>query len=471
MSGALPAVSALLLSVAILLAGSGLQGTLLGVRATIEAFTPVALGVVMAAYYLGFSLGCLSGSWFINRVGHIRTFAVLASIASAAALVHSLLVTPLSWAVLRTITGFCLAGLYMAIESWLNGRIDNQRRGALLAIYMIVNFGGAAAGQQLLRVADPAGFELFILSSALLSVALVPVALTTTVAPAPVVTGRLNLVALYHISPLGTVAAFGAGLVNSAFWSLTPLFGISIGLDTGRVATLMSVIIVGGVALQWPVGWLSDRFDRRRVIAVTTALLTIVSVAFYLLASLSWPWLLVVAFGFGGFCLTLYSLAVAHTNDQTGDVDLVQVSAGLLLMFGAGSVVGPIAAGSVMERLGAPALFAFVAAVAAGLTGFALYRMARREPVPLEEQTTFVAVPPTAGVAALDPRTDIEEIEADFAVAEAEAAAVVAAEAAAEAAAATGGPVGAAEHNLPGEMLPDEVLHDDGADDTPDRRE
>ena len=161
MTSTLPAVSALLLSVAILLIGNGMQGTLIGVRAGLEAFSPVALGVVSSAYYLGFSLGCLSGSWFINRVGHIRTFAVLASIASAVALIHSLDVTPLSWSLLRVVTGICLAGLYLVIESWLNDRVDNERRGALLAIYMIVNFGGAAAGQQLLRVGDPSGFEIF----------------------------------------------------------------------------------------------------------------------------------------------------------------------------------------------------------------------------------------------------------------------------------------------------------------------
>ncbi|MEK9662905.1 MAG: MFS transporter, partial [Alphaproteobacteria bacterium] len=272
----------------ILLVGSGLQGTLIGVRAGIENFSAPALGVVASSYYFGFSAGCFSGSWFINRVGHIRTFAVLASIASASALIHALYVTPLTWSVLRIVTGFCLAGLYMVIESWLNGRVDNRRRGAMLAVYMIVNFGGAAAGQQLLRIADPAGFELFVISSVLISLALVPVALTTSVAPAPVVTGRLNLIALYRMSPLGAVVTFAAGLSNAAFWGLAPLFGLSIGLGTGEIATLMSVIILGGIALQWPTGWLSDRFDRRHVIALVTALLALVSGSLMFAAADAW---------------------------------------------------------------------------------------------------------------------------------------------------------------------------------------
>jgi MFS family permease len=375
MRGTLPAVSALLLSVAVLLVGNGLQGTLIGVRGGLEAFTPSALGVIAAAYYLGFSCGCLSGSWLINRVGHIRTFAVLASIASASALLHSLFVTPLTWALLRIVTGVCLAGLYMVIESWLNGRVDNQRRGALLSIYMIVNFGGAAAGQQLLRVAEPSGFDLFVLSSVLISLALVPVALTTSVAPAAVVTGRLNLVALYRMSPLGVMATFGAGLSNAAFWGLAPLFGLNIGLNTGQIATLMSVIIIGGVTLQWPVGRLSDRFDRRHIIALLTAALTLASLLLYVVAERDWLWLLIAGFIFGGFSLTLYSLAVAHTNDHTGDSDLVQVSAGLLLMFGAGSVVGPLIAGFAMQAYGSRSLFVYVAIVSFLTTLFALYRM------------------------------------------------------------------------------------------------
>ena len=403
MISTLPAVSALLLSVAILLIGNGMQGTLIGVRAGLEAFSPVALGVVSSAYYLGFSLGCLSGSWFINRVGHIRTFAVLASIASAVALIHSLDVTPLSWSLLRVVTGICLAGLYLVIESWLNDRVDNERRGALLAIYMVVNFGGAAAGQQLLRVGDPSGFELFILSSVLVSLALVPVALTTSAAPAPVVSGRPDLLMLYRLSPLGSLSAFGAGMSNAAFWGLAPLFGFSVGMNIGEIATFMSVVVLGGVVLQWPVGWLSDRFDRRRIITATTALLTASSLAVYLVSDGASTWLLAGGFVFGGFSLTLYSLAVAHTNDHTGDIDLVQVSAGLLLMFGAGSVVGPIIAGYVMEAFGPGRLFLYVAVVSALMTLFALYRMTCSEPIPLDEQADFVAVTPTAG-SALDPR-------------------------------------------------------------------
>ncbi|MEK9832093.1 MAG: MFS transporter, partial [Rhodospirillaceae bacterium] len=273
MKTVLIAVSALLLGTLLLMLGSGLQGTLIGIRGAIEAFSRVEIGLMMSAYYAGFGGACLFGGRIIERVGHIRTFAAFASTASAAAIVHAAIVDPYSWIVLRALTGACFAVLYMVIESWLNGQVTNERRGTIMAIYMIVNLGGIAAAQQLLLLSDPGGFELFVVSSVLVSLAVVPVALTTSVAPSPIPTERMAFGELVTVSPLGVVGALSIGLVNGATWGLAPLAAINFGFATPAVALLMSLIVLGGVVFQWPVGWASDHLDRRTVIAAATALL------------------------------------------------------------------------------------------------------------------------------------------------------------------------------------------------------
>ena len=413
MKSVLLAVSALLLGTLLLMLGSGLQGTLIGIRGAIEAFSRVEIGLMMSAYYAGFAGACLFGGRIIERVGHIRTFAAFASTASAAAIVHAAIVDPYSWIVLRALTGACFAVLYMVIESWLNGQVTNERRGTIMAIYMIVNLGGIAAAQQLLLLSDPGGFELFVVSSVLVSLAVVPVVLTTSVAPSPIPTERMAFGELVTVSPLGVVGALSIGLVNGATWGLAPLAAINFGLGTPAVALLMSLIVLGGVVFQWPVGWASDHLDRRAVIAAATALLVVTCLGLFLTAGPDADLFVffAVSFVFGGMGFVIYPLCSAHLNDRIDDDDRVSANAALLLVLGVGAAIGPLLGAFAMRYLGDPGLFVFMGVIGLFFLGFALLRMRDKPPVPDDEQSRFEPVIPTPASTLLDPRVEPVEPE------------------------------------------------------------
>jgi len=411
MRSILLSIAALLLSVALLLLGSGLQGTLLGIRGAIEAFSPTFIGLIITAYYVGFAAGCFWGARMIERVGHIRAFAAFASLASAATIIFPVIVEPYSWLALRVLAGYCFAILYMAIESWLNDRIPNESRGRLLAVYMIVNLGSIAGAQQLLNLADPGGFVLFVLSSVLVSLALVPVSLTASSAPTAVPTDRMSLGELYTNSPLAVVGAFAIGLANGAMWGLIPLASIQTGYTTADIATFMSVVVLGGVALQWPVGRLSDMLDRRHVIIMAATVMCAVSVALYIFASGDRNIALALAFILGGMNLVIYPLCAAHINDRITQEDVIQANAALLLVLGVGAASGPLIGGLVMDGFGPLSLYLYMAGVAALFVLFALYRLRVSEPVPESEQVAFEPVTPAPTTPVMDPRIDPEDIE------------------------------------------------------------
>ncbi|MEH6830016.1 MAG: MFS transporter [Sulfitobacter sp.] len=395
------------LGVALLLLGSGLLGTLLGVRAGVEGFTTATVGIIMSAYFLGYLAGSRIGPMFIHRVGHIRTYAALAAIAAAAAGLHAIFVSPFTWIVLRALTGVCLAGLYIVMESWINASATNRNRGHLLSIYMIVNLGGLALGQQLLNLFEPAGFQLFMLSSLLISLSLVPFALTNRTAPKVPASARLGMRALLHISPLGIIGCFAVGMSNGAFWGMAPVFAQAVGLSVADIAIFMSVVILGGIAGQWPIGRLSDRLDRRLVIAVTCILCATLSGAIFVWSRQSELVLFCLGFLFGGFALTLYSLCVAHTDDHMDQTDLVDASGALLGAFGLGAILGPAVSSLVMTAIGPEGLFLYIAVVTVCLGGFALYRILTHEPTPTKQKNKFVAVPETTPIVhELDPRVD-----------------------------------------------------------------
>jgi MFS family permease len=399
MAAAILPVTSLLAGLALLLLGSGLQGTLLGVRAGLEGISSQATGIFMSAYYLGWVVGSLRGPHVVHRVGHIRTFAALAAIASIAALGHGFFVHAAGWTLLRFATGFCIAGLFIVVESWINDRASNETRGTILAVYMIVSLLALAGGQGLLALGDPRAISLFALTSALYTSALVPVALTRSVAPAPIRTARFSLRRLYETSPLGLVGSFANGVVIGGFWGMAPVFGVQIGLSTEGIALFMTTTILGGVLLQWPIGWLSDRFDRRSVITADCFLIALAALGVAFAAGPG-GWLTpLLAAPFGGLGFPLYALCNAHTNDHLQSEERVEAGSGLLLVYGIGASLGPLSAAQAMEWLGPRGLYLFAALVSTVVGLFALWRMTRRPPLPSEAQGPYVAVAQTTPVA------------------------------------------------------------------------
>lgn len=392
---AVAAVSSLLLAAAILFAGNGLQGTLLSVRGNLEGFPTALIGLLMSAYFGGFILGCRFNPIFIKSVGHIRTFVALASIASAATLAHPLVVDVAAWAALRAVSGFCFAGLVMVLESWINERAHNANRGRILSVYRIVDLGATFAGNALLATASPQGFQLFALVSILVSLALVPVALTPIEAPKPIRTARLDLAKLYAVSPAAALGAPLVGLANAAFWAVGPVFAQESGFDQEGIALFMSSVIVGAALSQWPLGWLSDRVDRRYVMLGGALACVAASLALAQYGPNSADLLAALGFAVGAFMIPMFGLTAAHANDHAAPEDAVATNGGLLLLHAGGSVVGATLGAWVMSLFGPPALFHYVAAVYAIFAAVCLFRMARRA-APVEGKTPFAPVPKTA---------------------------------------------------------------------------
>jgi MFS family permease len=405
-------VLALLAGTGILLLGGGLYGTLLAIRAGVEGFSAGTVGVVMAAYYAGFVIGCLQCPVLIQRVGHIRTYAALTAIASAASLAHAMIVDPIVWGFLRGIAGFCFAGLYMIIESWLNAKVDQQSRGRVFAVYMMVNLGALAAGQLLLLTANAQSFALFCAVSILVSLAAVPLSLTRVEPPAPERRPRLRVSTLWRISPLGLVGCAGVGLAQGVFWSLTPLYTFGVGLTEDQTAIFMVLAVTGGLMLQWPIGWLSDRRDRRAVLCGVCLVTAMLAAGVVQVGSMySLPGLLALALLYGGTSFTIYSLAVAHANDHRSEHGIVALSASLLLVYAIGATTGPLLVGALVDRIGAGAVYGFIAVVYVGVGAFGIWRMTRRAPPPPEEQGTFVPMARAGALAGMmDPRAKDREV-------------------------------------------------------------
>lgn len=390
MTRAIAPVAALLASAAILLMGNGLQGTLLPVRAQLEAFSAVSIGVLGSAYFLGFALGCVLGPFAVRRVGHIRAFTAMVSIASTTALAHALFLEPLVWWALRLVTGFCFAALYMIIESWLNEKATNENRGQIFSVYTIINLTVITAGQMMLILYSPAAFPLFALTSILVSLAAVPVALTTAPAPAPLASVRIRPTHLYRLSPVGFVGALAVGLANGSFWSLGPLFAQSKELTTTGIALFMSIAVIAGAAGQWPLGHLSDRWDRRHAILIACAGAGVGALGMTLVVPFWSHGLFLFCALFGAFAFPVYALAAAHINDYVEADGFVEASSGLLLLYAAGAVIGPVVASALIRAIGPVGLFVFTAGVHVAMAGFTVYRMGRRAEPAEEERARFV---------------------------------------------------------------------------------
>ena len=412
MTSAFAPITALLLSVALLLMGNGLQGTLLPVRANLEAFSALDIGVLGSSYFIGFAAGCLYGPRLIRRAGHIRAFAALVAIASCVVLVHALFLNPVLWWGLRATTGFCFAVLYMVIESWLNEKSTNETRGFIFSLYTMINLTVITIGQLMLGLDRPEDFPLFLLASILVSLAAVPVALTRAEAPAPVQSVKIRLKHLYNLSPVGVLGCLAVGLANGSFWALAPVFAQMKGANTWGVAIFMSAAVIAGAIGQWPLGLLSDKTDRRRIIIVATCGSATAGLLMVVLAP---PWgvaLLALGFLFGLFAFPIYGLCVAHMNDYVETDGYVEAASGLLLVFALGAAIGPVLTSLLIRFFGPDALFGMTAGVQLCLAAFALHRMRRRAPAPEEAHVAFTeSLNYAQTVSTVDPTGDHEPSE------------------------------------------------------------
>jgi MFS family permease len=384
----------LLLGMGVLMLGAGLQGTLLGLRATLEGFPVPLTGIVMSCYYVGYLLGTQGAPRLLRHVGHVRVFAALVAVASASILLQAVWVHPLPWAILRLVSGVCFAGIYVVAESWLNNRASRENRGRLLALYMLVLYVGLGGAQFLLLVADPSTQTPFMLVSVLFSLATVPIALSAQQAPEPTVPRKVRYRDLYHNSPLGVVAVAISGLISSIIFSMGPVYARLSGLGISGVAHFMAVSILAGVVTQYPIGRLSDRMDRRTVIAVVCALATVVAGSIAAFEAMPHLAFLALAAVFSGLALTLYSQAVSHVNDKLEPAQMIASSSALLLLNGSAAAVGPTLAGSLIAAFGPPAYFMTLATLTGALTVYDLWRKSRRRPVPAEQKGPFISAQP-----------------------------------------------------------------------------
>jgi len=393
----------LLLGMGILMLGAGLQGTILGLRATLEGFPTPVTGLVMSCYYVGYLLGTLIAPRLLRRIGHVRVFAALAALASVASLVHASWVHPLPWGVMRLISGLCFAGIYVVAESWLNDRATRTNRGRLLAVYMLVLYVGLGAAQFLLLLSSPQTAAPFMLVSALISLAMVPIVASAQQTPERAVPHPVRYRDLYRNSPLGVVAVAVSGMISSIIFAMGPVYARLSGSGTRGVAVFMAVSILAAVLTQYPVGRVSDRMDRRTVIASVCTLATLVAVCIVAFGPLPRPVFLGLAALFSGSALTLYSLAVSHVNDKLEPAQMVAASSVLLQMNGTAAAVGPVLAGSLMHAFGPRAYFATLATLTGALTVYDLWRKAQRSPVPRAQKGPFINTQQIVNCAGLDP--------------------------------------------------------------------
>ena len=396
----------LLLGMGILMLGAGLQSTLLGLRATLEQFPTPVTGVVMSCYYVGYLIGTRIAPQLLRRVGPVRVFATLAALASVAVLVHASWVHPLPWALMRFVSGVCFAGIYVVAESWLNHRASRSTRGGLLAAYMLVLYVGLGGAQFLLVLSSPQSSSPFMLVSALISLAMVPIVASAQQIPEPTVPQLVRYRDLYRNSPLGIVAVAVSGMISSIIFSMGPVYARLSGSDTRGVAEFMAVSILAAVLTQYPVGRLSDRVDRRTVIATVCVIATVVAGSIVLFGPLPRPVFLLCTALFSGAALTLYSLAVSHVNDHLEPAQMVAASSRLLLINGTAAAFGPVLTGGLIHALGPRAYFGMLATLTGTLTLYDLWRKARRAPVPSAQKSPFINTQQIVTCAGLDPAPD-----------------------------------------------------------------
>ena len=397
-------IAPLLLGIALLMLGNGSLHTVLALRLT-TAGEPVWLtGFIMSQYYTGFVLGTVFGHKLIFSVGHIRAFAAFGTVMSAATLVHSFIIDPWVWALLRFLVGGCAVGMFICVESWLNTETENRNRGQIFSLYTLTVYLFSGVGQFLIQIPDGTGFALFVLISILMSLSIIPVVLTRVTPPTLQNIERFDFVRLWQTSPTGMAVSFISGLILGAFYALGPVFGLFSGLDLPNISLFMGVVMIGGLVIQWPIGKISDGRDRRKVLLYTTFVLTCISLLLGI--SMITGWLMIgLAVIFAGLSSALYPLAAAYTHDYLEAADVVPASGGLVMSFGIGAILGPLMAALAIAQFGGGGLFVFCAAASSVAVCLIIWRMRQREIPDVEDQVEFLLMPRTSPVISqLDPR-------------------------------------------------------------------
>jgi MFS family permease len=401
---------ALLLGMTLIMLGNGLQTSLLGIRASLENFSTTITGLMMSGYFLGLILGCHITPISVNRVGHIRMFGALASLASTSILLQAIFIDPFIWWFMRIVTGFSYAGLYIVAESWLNESATNRTRGKLFSLYMLISFGGMAGGQMMLNLSPPSGFELFLLASLLISLAVIPILVSVSKAPQFEVMEKVNIIQLYRVSPLGVVGMVVSGMAIGAIYAMGPVFATDTGMSVKDVSFFMTVIILGGFLFQYPLGWLSDIVGRRKVILLSCFSGAGVSIFASSLFVDDMFFFFIIAC-VGGLSLPLYSLCGVHINDYLNPTQMVAASGSLVLLSSIGATFGASLTAAAMDVFGSNAFYGSIAIMLASVFIFSLWRNAKR-PEPVGEKTgDFIVMPPSPLTVSLNPDVSLNEIE------------------------------------------------------------
>ncbi|WP_224823506.1 MFS transporter [Cognatishimia sp. MH4019] len=393
---------ALLLGMMLLMVGNGLQGSLLGIRGGDAEFSTFQMSIVMSAYFVGFLGGSRLAPEMIRRVGHVRVFAALGSLISAVLILYPVLVDPISWTVGRVIIGFCFSGVYVTAESWLNNSADNENRGQALSAYMLVQMTGIVVAQGLLLVPDPSGYLLFILPSIFVSLAFAPILLSISPTPAFDAAKPMTLKQLIATSPLGCAGMFLLGGVFSAQFGMAAVFATLVGLSLGQISIFISTIYVGALVLQYPIGWISDRMDRRKLILAVSFAGGIGAMIGFIFTGY-FPALLVAAFIIGGMSNPLYALLIAYTNDFLEHEDMAAASGGLIFINGIGAIAGPLITGWMMGVIGPRGFFLFVAILLFALAAYGAYRMTQRSvSTEVDDTTSYAPIFPSSSPVAVE---------------------------------------------------------------------
>ena len=381
---------AILLGIGCIMIANGLQGTLLGVRAGVEGFSTFTTGIMMSGYFVGIFIGSFLAPYLVNRVGHIRVFSALASLASISILLHGVYISPLGWTLMRILTGICFAGIFVVTESWLNDRASNETRGKVLSVYMVLTTLGMGSGQFLLNLAEPSAIDLFILTSVIISFGLIPMLLTAKPAPAFGVSGTMSVMELYKASPLAVIGNGLTGMAHGTIFGMGAIYASHVLLDVKSISIFMACFLIGGLITQWPIGYISDRVSRRLVMAVISIVAIVGCMAAIALPKGSFAFFASVSL-LGGAAMPMYSICIAYANDRLEPHQIVAASGSLVMVSGIGLSTGPIIIAFFMDLYNVTFFFWGIASIFGLILLFTLIRIQSRAGLDVKDQSQLIA--------------------------------------------------------------------------------